>query len=304
MGPDAAIEREVRRAAAERNGRLKTRELYDLGLSPCAIRTRVRRGLLTREKHGVYAVGDPDAYEHGREAAALAAAGQRAALSHQTAAYIQGMRKHRPSVIAITVVGRKLRSWPGVMVHNVSRLGRRDVTTVKGLNVTSPARTVLDCAAQATQNELESLVDEGRAKHLLTPDDLHNAMARYPRRPGARTLKAILQDEQSGGTRSRAERELRKIIREGNLKEPETNAEVGTYTVDVLWRQERLIVEFDGFGTHGTRQSFEEDRARDRALTAQGYTILRVTYRQLTQRPQQVLAEIAAALALARARAA
>ena len=30
-------------------------------------------------------------------------------------------------------------------------------------------------------------------------------------------------------------------------------------TVDFLWEAERVVVETDGWGTHGTREAFEED---------------------------------------------
>jgi uncharacterized protein DUF559 len=39
----------------------------------------------------------------------------------------------------------------------------------------------------------------------------------------------------------------------------------------------RVIVETDGFETHGTRAAFRNDRAKDAALTASGYRVLRFT---------------------------
>jgi very-short-patch-repair endonuclease len=41
------------------------------------------------------------------------------------------------------------------------------------------------------------------------------------------------------------------------------------------------MVELDGFATDGTGQAFERDRARDRALQAAGWRVIRVTWRQL-----------------------
>jgi very-short-patch-repair endonuclease len=300
MQPD----REIQRLSAARNGRLRTADLYAAGLSRQAIRTRVKRGTLTRVRKGVYAVGDPDAYEFGPEAAALAAAGPRATLSHESAAYVQRPRKNRPRLIHITVLGRWIKPWPGVKIHNVRVLHRRDLRTVHGLTTTSPAKTILDCAATATQDELESLVDEARARKLVTPREIAATAVRYPRRRGATRLRGILDDETSGGTRSKMERKLRKLIEDANLPAPETNQPILAYTADFLWRHEKVIVEFDGRQTHDTPESFESDRDRDRALAARGYTVLRVTWRQLNNRPHKVVAEIAAALAIATIRAA
>ena len=46
---------------------------------------------------------------------------------------------------------------------------------------------------------------------------------------------------------------------------------------DFHWPEHHVIVETDGFETHGTRAAFEDDRAKDAALTAAGYSVLRFT---------------------------
>lgn len=58
-----------------------------------------------------------------------------------------------------------------------------------------------------------------------------------------------------------------------------------------------LIVEFDSFGAHGHRQAFHHDRKRNGELTAAGYSVMQVTWDQLTGAPLGVVARIAAALA-------
>jgi very-short-patch-repair endonuclease len=58
-----------------------------------------------------------------------------------------------------------------------------------------------------------------------------------------------------------------------------------------------LIVECDGFAAHGTRKAFEDDRARDRALTTQGWRVVRITWRQLTEEPETIAEQLAILLA-------
>jgi len=65
------------------------------------------------------------------------------------------------------------------------------------------------------------------------------------------------------------------------------------------WPDLKVAVETDGWGTHGRRQGFEDDRARDARLLAQGWRVLRVTYRRLRREPTAVVAELAAVLAQA-----
>ena len=56
------------------------------------------------------------------------------------------------------------------------------------------------------------------------------------------------------------------------------------------------MVETDGWDTHSTRQAFEDDRAKDAALTAAGYTVVRFTCRQLRDEPQTVADRLKAVL--------
>ena len=46
---------------------------------------------------------------------------------------------------------------------------------------------------------------------------------------------------------------------------------------DYHWPAHRVIVETDGWESHRTRQAFTNDRAKDAALTAAGYRVLRFT---------------------------
>ena len=63
------------------------------------------------------------------------------------------------------------------------------------------------------------------------------------------------------------------------------NQRVHGYEVDFHWPEARLVVELDGYEYHGTRQAFEDDRARDAALTAAGWRVIRVTDRGSTGQP-------------------
>ncbi len=59
------------------------------------------------------------------------------------------------------------------------------------------------------------------------------------------------------------------------------------------------MVEFDGFGFHADRAAFERDRQRDAELQAQGYRVLRVTWRELADHPAAVVSRIRRTLAVA-----
>jgi very-short-patch-repair endonuclease/predicted transcriptional regulator of viral defense system len=300
MWVDPEVDRAVQRLAARRNHRLTTSELLEVGMTHAAIRARVKRGFLTRIKRGLYAIGTPTAGAFAAEAGAYAAAGTGAVVDRVSAAFVAGLTKQRPPNVQLTVVGRRVRSRHGVDIRFAARLDKHDIRTTSGMRVTSPALTILDVAGIDPALGA-ACIDEARAKGLVTPEQLRATIARYPKRKGAAALAKLLVDELiSGGTRSDAERILRRLVRKAGLPEAETNVKEHGHRADFIWRDFKVIVEFDGFGTHQGRESFENDRATDRALTALGYRVLRVTWRQLTEQPQKVVAEISAAIAIGR----
>ena len=68
------------------------------------------------------------------------------------------------------------------------------------------------------------------------------------------------------------------------------------YYVDILFSSVRLILEIDGFETHGTRLAFEQDRRRRNDLVLAGYRVLNFTYLQLFDDPGWVIGCIRSAL--------
>jgi very-short-patch-repair endonuclease len=79
---------------------------------------------------------------------------------------------------------------------------------------------------------------------------------------------------------------------EWGLPRPECNVAVLGYEVDFVWSEQRVIVELDAFATHGSAFAFERDRARDRALQAAGWSVIRVTARQLDEALAAVRADV------------
>jgi very-short-patch-repair endonuclease len=76
------------------------------------------------------------------------------------------------------------------------------------------------------------------------------------------------------------------------------------FELDFLWREARVVVELDGYATHGTRAAFEDDRARDRLLLASGLRPVRVTWRHLHDDAARLERDLRALLSAAPAPAA
>ncbi|MGZ4225171.1 MAG: endonuclease domain-containing protein [Solirubrobacteraceae bacterium] len=94
-------------------------------------------------------------------------------------------------------------------------------------------------------------------------------------------------EDDSGYTRSRAERILRDLIHDADLDRPLFNEPVLGFVVDAVWPDQRLIVEVDGYAYHRHRAAFERDRRRDQQLIAAGYRVIRVTWIQLRDGPSR-----------------
>lgn len=84
---------------------------------------------------------------------------------------------------------------------------------------------------------------------------------------------------------TRSDLERRFLAATATLERPVANARVAGLEVDFLWPRQKLVVETDGYAS---RAAFERDRERDQRLTAAGYTVIRVTHRQLAQQPEAV----------------
>ncbi len=145
---------------------------------------------------------------------------------------------------------------------------------------------------------VERAIDEAERLRLFDLRAVEATLERSAGRAGAHALRAIIDRHLAGTTftRSVLEERFLRLCRESALPVPQVNARVESYEVDFLWKARRVIVEVDGYATHGTRAAFERDRARDIELRLAGFTVLRFTYRQVTERPAWVAAQVKRAL--------
>lgn len=290
--PDAR----VARLAARQHAVVSAAQLRAEGLTRDAVRHRVRHGRLTPLHRGVYRVGPMEA-PLTRFMAAVLACGPGAVLSHRAAAFVHGFAPEPRDPVDVTVAAGQPRSRPGIRVHR-SQLTPNETDTASGIPATTPARTLSDLAATASPRELSRAVEEAQVQRRLDRRSLAEAVDHAAGRRGARALRAAANRSEPSLTRSEAERRAIELVERANLPRPQSNARIGRYEVDLLWPRQRLVAEIDGFAFHGSREAFERDRARDADLTARGYRVLRLTWRQLADEPEAVAARLAAALAV------
>jgi very-short-patch-repair endonuclease len=273
---------EVADLAGRQHGVVARPQLLSLGVGEHAIDRWLERGRLHRIHRGVYAVGHRVLTREARWMAAVLACGPGATLSHDTAATAWDLRRN-DGLIHVTVRGSR-KAPKGVRLHRSPRLAPRDVAKLRGVPVTTPARTIVDLARTLTADELEPVVDAADKRGLV---DFAALKAANPA-----SLKAVLRRYDPAPTRSELERCFLRLCKKHRIDRPETNVLIGGYLVDFVWRDRRLIVEVDGYGYHRAPKRFERDRERDVELSTKGWRTLRFTWRQVKTRDGWVAAAI------------
>jgi very-short-patch-repair endonuclease len=277
--------RRIAEIARWQGGHVTVAQLHELGASKRAIAGRSARGALIRVHQGVYAVGHLPTTARDRARAALLAAGPQSALAGAVALAFWRNDRDWPDELEL-ISARDVR-LQGVTVRHAKRLLASDIRTAQGISVTSPARTALDLAPGLSQKELTRIINDLRHVNGLKVHELRDVIARNPRHPGSRRIRAIIGDAQKQPTRSELENAFRRLIKRHRLPVPLINAEVGGEIVDAYFPDHALIVELDGREvTHADdwRPAFEGDRARAvRVMEKTGIPTIRFTWDQITR---------------------
>jgi len=246
----------------------------------------------------VYLVGHEVPPPLAVEQAALLACGDRAVLSHGSAASMWELLPYPPSAKPwVTVPPGRGSTRPGVHIAR-AELPARDVRRRHGLRVTSPPRTIVDLSRLLDEAELERVVAEASYRRLATEAELVTQIDGNQGKRGVAKLRRVL--DLPGGprrTRSPAERAMLRLLRRAGITGYEVNARVHGYEVDLLWREERLAVEIDGYEAHSGRVAFERDRLKVARLAAHGLTVIPITGRQVRDDPVGVTSRLRRVLA-------
>ncbi|QJY44972.1 DUF559 domain-containing protein [Pseudonocardia broussonetiae] len=246
------------------------------GLAPDAIDHLVRRRRWTSLHPQVYLAAG---HRHGDEAAVRAAVlwgGPDAVLCGRAAAWWHGMVDRPPTAVRVTVPHRRPRGRPTVDVRRRA-LHPEDVTTVRGLRVTAEALTVLETAVD---------LGDGFLDHALQRSTRFPAVhAAHVRNPGSARAGQLLAAAADRSAPVAADLLLRLLHASGTRGwRPATGARVACPDAHVA-------LEVDGWAWHGDPGAAERRRG---ALVADGWTVLRYAWHDLVERPEAVLAEIAA----------
>jgi predicted transcriptional regulator of viral defense system len=293
-------DRAIAQLADRQHGVVSLAQLTAFGLTPSAVRKRARAGRLHPVHRTVFAVGRRRLTLPGVWMAAVLACGDEAVLSHRSAAALWGLRADNRATTDVSVPTRAARSRAGIDVHRSTTLCDDDVTTHDGIPCTTVARTLLDLAEVVDHRGVERAIEQAEVLRIFDLRAVEDVLARASGRWGAARLRGVLKElAEPALTVNDLEERFLAICVTASLPRPEVNVwldidDEPPVKADFLWRRARLVVETDGWGTHGTRQAFERDRRRDQRLRLARFEPVRFTRRQIVRGPERVGAMAAA----------
>ncbi len=242
-------------------------------------------------------MGHTDISLHGQCLAAVLASGPAALLSHYSAAWLWKLTPTQPVPVHTTGPSPRARRLP-IHIHRSRTFTDADRALVDDIPVTSVARTLLDQAALVNSRRLRRLLKRSEEEKLFDLAAAHDVLSRNKGHRGHRRLKrAIALYEPPPFTRSDFELRFYEAVLAAGLPTPRVNYNVAGMEVDLYWPEHRFAVELDLYETHGTRESFEEDRIRREELLLEGVSMTNVTGPRFDSEPGEVMARIRRLLA-------
>lgn len=245
--------------------------------------------------------GSPRSFEQDLLAGCLAA-GDRAVLSHRTAAHLWGLGTFVDR--ELTVPYRRSPVPDGMRVHRLQDLDACDVTVRGPLQLTTVARTLIDVGAGIPDSLVAELVRRALGRNLVALAELHEVLERLGRkgRRGAGSLRRVLDARALGSDIGESELEelFADLCRRHGLPSMSFQHELTLrgrrVRLDFAYPERNIAIEIDGFEFHSGREVFESDRERQNLLTAAGWRVVRITYRMLLREPTKVAALISSLL--------
>lgn len=265
----------ISRIADRQYGHVTRQQLLELGVPSQTIVNWARTRRLIRVYAGVYAVGHAQHTALARAMAAVLACGERAVLSHDSAAALWGVRTW-PRIPEVSCALERRR--PGIRTHRTETLITKEVRTRQNIRTTSPARTLLDIQDRLTDRQLTRAVNDLRLAEHMRGAELQRLLQ-------ASSRVSRLVDPSEAPTRSPLEDRFLAFCKQYGLPRPQVNVMVLGREVDALFEAEKVIVQVDGWKFHSSHSSFEDDREQDAIAAAHGYATFRTTDPRLTNQP-------------------
>ncbi len=273
------------------------RQAIAAGTTPRQIDHRRASGAWLNLEHGVYALDSAPATWH-RQVMAAVLSKNRARASGITAGVLHEIahcRKGRPE-ITVPATGNAISRLAVVRRRsNFSTLGQ---VLIDRIPTTDVPNTLFDLSVRLSSAQLQRAVDDCLVRRRVTAEDLQSILDQYDgcRLPGTAVFRETIVGITDAYVPSESDLELLLLAVLDDPKIPTLDLQVRLpwwselpHRIDAFIQSWSLIIEGDGRIYHTKRADFESDRRRDNIAVANGYRVLRFTYRMLKDDPSDVL---------------
>jgi len=283
---------------ARQQGVAHRSQLLAAGLSEQQIDRRLRSRALVRVLPAVYRHGSvPESWLQRLWAAQLWAR-EGAAISHEAAGAVWKLDGCRQGKVVLATTRSLKAPTEAITVHRVRHVPAHHVTSQNGLRVTTPARTLFDLASALEEADLEEALDCALRRRSTSLQRLEMEMRSHVGfgHTGRAALGRLLRERSPGyaPTHSVLETRFRRLLKRNRLPLPAQQQVIrrrsgGFARVDFVYPAIGLVIEVDGFSSHGGRSNWEHDLKRQNDLVVDGLRVLRFTWRDLHERETQVV---------------
>ena len=286
------------RAVLDGNGGLATRRQLLQRVPALVLDGHIGRKNLVRVFPHVYRLRDTADSHELLLRAALLHAGPEAALSHTTALAVWGLRALETPVHLTVDHGLRRAGAQGLVVHRRLRFDPDSAQCVRrrGLLITTLPRTIIDSWPLLPVGERRPLALEVTRRGLTSAAQLREALSERPNVGGRRLLFQTLELIEDGCQSELEAHGVLNVFRHRSLPRSVGQYRVrlpgGAVRLDRAWPEAKLAVELDGARHHTSPEDRQADLARDRALAAEGWVILRFTYADVLRAPGEVRARV------------
>lgn len=287
----AMDERSLLSLASRQGGVVSRSQALDHGHTRSSIDHRLRSGSWTRTGRGIYRLL-PAGDERDLLRGAVVALPD-PVVSHASAGRLLGLSGIPRTSPTVTVRAHTTHRFEGVRVcRSVAGIPMRHRTERLDLPTTTLARTVVDLAAHMQTDAWDRMAQEAVVSGSCSMRDLAEVAAAVcgQGRPGSAAVAAFLEGTES--SLSTLERRTADLLRPLGALAQYPAPWDQNQRLDFAFPEAKLAVECDSRRWHSSADRFDRDRRRDREALRHGWIIIRITWADLHERPDEVLRTI------------
>jgi hypothetical protein len=288
-------------------GVISATRLMELGCSARNVSQMVDRRELVTMLPGVFRSAQWPCNRE-QKLAAVCARNRSAAIALTTAGQLWMWRRVSDPMLHVLVPHGASPKMDGVVVHRCRRIDPVDVVhRSDGIRLTSPPRTIFDCADMigfhATASVLEQLLNDQMVTFGTITDTVQRLY--HPHRPGSKTMLAVIGSRPAWRVALQSDLEfkvLTEMTRQG-LATPVTQFAIRPpgydhdIAIDFAWPRVKLAIEVDHPAWHAGALTSHADKGRDRKLATIGWTSSRITDVDVNSGLREAVADVGEILA-------